>query len=345
MKNDRRKAEVPMKMTAVLAVLAVAACAARAGNAGDAVPRGFVYQGVLSDPVAGPLSGPQTVAFRIFADASGGDALWSASQDVFCGTGGVFHAWIEGGDELPEAFSVPDRLLELQVDGHGQAIAPRLAFTSVPQVLLARRARQSPLSFPVAGALSAEKVEVADVAKFDSDATFGELSVSGNAAWEDGSSPVSVAGTVSAGVFSGDGIPPVGSIAMWPGTEPVPAGWAPCDGTIVNGLQTPDLRDRFPVGVGGNADIGGPYACGQTGGTNEVTLVADELPAHSHSYAIASYRTFRYTDGTENNGGPDWWHDSVEGSTASAGGDSSGKTKAHENRPPYRAVCFIIRIP
>ncbi len=43
----------------------------------------------------------------------------------------------------------------------------------------------------------------------------------------------------------------VGCICMWHSTiESIPAGWYHC-----NGLNsTPDMRDRFPVGAGGNLE-------------------------------------------------------------------------------------------
>ena len=43
---------------------------------------------------------------------------------------------------------------------------------------------------------------------------------------------------------------PQGFIGMWYGaTNAIPSGWALCDGSVVNGLQTPDLRDKFVVGA------------------------------------------------------------------------------------------------
>ena len=332
-----------MKKVAIWACVACMAVAARgAAPGGDAVPRGFAYQGILSDPLSGPLSGPQRAAFRIFEDASGGDAQWSTNLDVWCSADGMFHAWFAGDDSLLGAFSKPQRLLEVQVEGHGEAIAPRIAFTSVPQALLACRARQSPISFPVSGALSAGKAEVADAVAFEAGATFGSLSVSGDAAWTNEAAPLTVSNTVSGGIFSGHGLPPVGSIVMWPDqVETIPYGWALCDGNWVNGIQTPDLRDRFPVGVDGST-----YKLGGTGGTNEVVLTTAQLPAHQHEYDLCNNRVTEYADGKDgyNSSDPAWWHDSESVETQKAGGDSGGTTKGHENRPPYYAVCFIMRI-
>lgn len=47
---------------------------------------------------------------------------------------------------------------------------------------------------------------------------------------------------------------PLGGIIMWSGSiASIPAGWALCNGTVQNGSQTPDLRERFIVGAGGAA--------------------------------------------------------------------------------------------
>ena len=65
---------------------------------------------------------------------------------------------------------------------------------------------------------------------------------------------------------------PTGGIIMW--DQPtIPTGWAICDGT--NG--TPDLRDRFILGVGPNT------AVGATGGSRDASLVA-----HSHTATATS---------------------------------------------------------
>lgn len=47
---------------------------------------------------------------------------------------------------------------------------------------------------------------------------------------------------------------PLGGIIMWSGSiSSIPAGWGLCDGTVQNGSQTPDLRERFIVGAGGDS--------------------------------------------------------------------------------------------
>lgn len=87
---------------------------------------------------------------------------------------------------------------------------------------------------------------------------------------------------------------PLGAIMIWSGTDgTVPTGWHICDGGTYGGLVSPDLRDRFVIGAGGD------YAVGATGGpatyngtiapTGTVTvgdhqLTTAELPAHNHTF-------------------------------------------------------------
>lgn len=59
---------------------------------------------------------------------------------------------------------------------------------------------------------------------------------------------------------------------------PIPPGWALCDGA--NG--TPDLRDRFVVGSGGQ------YAEGNTGGADTVLLTESHIPNHNHPVNVGN---------------------------------------------------------
>lgn len=70
---------------------------------------------------------------------------------------------------------------------------------------------------------------------------------------------------------------PLGMITLWNGaTTAIPTGWALCNGTTVNGVVTPDLRDKFVVGAGNS------YAVNATGGTTTNTLSTANLPSHNH---------------------------------------------------------------
>ena len=136
---------------------------------------------------------------------------------------------------------------------------------------------------------------------------------------------------------------------MWSGSiASVPSGWALC-----NGLSgTPDLRDRFIVGAGSS------YAPGNTGGANSVVLTEGQLAAHNHtgSTNTTGAHTHTYTGHRSSNydlGGntaEDTSKQQTE-NTGSAGNhnhtlniNNAGSNQAHENRPPYYALAFIMKL-
>ena len=76
----------------------------------------------------------------------------------------------------------------------------------------------------------------------------------------------------------GGGSMPVGGIIMWTGDIP-PDGWAICDGTPApNGMQTPDMQDRFIKGSGAAS----PGATGGSTNTGSHVLTEVEMPLHRH---------------------------------------------------------------
>lgn len=138
---------------------------------------------------------------------------------------------------------------------------------------------------------------------------------------------------------------PSGAILLWSGSiANIPAGWALCDGT--NG--TPDLRDRFVVGAGGG------YAVGAIGGANTVvpvgtvgstTLTLSQIPPHSHQvnarYADLVTSRFGIQGGDSNP------VDLFVDSSSVGGGQShthSFTGTAQENRPPYYALAYIMKL-
>ena len=175
-------------------------------------------------------------------------------------------------------------------------------------------------------------------------------------------------GSVTATSFIGDGSSltgiegvPSGIIAMWSGAiGSIPTGWVLCDGNN----STPDLRDRFIVGAGST------YAVGNTGGAASVALSESELPSHTHGVgslggstntagahshtvkgrndtyvggaAVPAYQgnqpySTQYWDGT-NTAGAHSHSLTLSGATAATGSGS-----AHENRPPYYALAYIMK--
>lgn len=122
---------------------------------------------------------------------------------------------------------------------------------------------------------------------------------------------------------------PAGAIIMWSGTTSnIPTGWALCDGQ--NG--TPDLRDRFIVGAGPG------YAVGATGGEATHKLTETEMPSHGHDIEKDSAGTYAQSWNVPITG-TDWYFGGTHMRTLSAGGDMP-----HENRPPYFALCFVMKV-
>jgi len=120
---------------------------------------------------------------------------------------------------------------------------------------------------------------------------------------------------------------PKGAIIMWSGSiNNLPDGWALCDGT--NG--TPDLQDRFIVGAGNE------YTISETGGEKEHVLSNDEMPAHTHTIELRNTWGNGYQYEFASKSAP-------EGSINTQTG-SSGNNLPHENRPPYYALAFIMKI-
>jgi microcystin-dependent protein len=172
---------------------------------------------------------------------------------------------------------------------------------------------------------------------------------------------------------------PIGGIIMWSGSiAAIPTNWALCDGT--NG--TPDLRNKFIVAAGSdtgnyawNATTGavtGNYAPGNTGGEAAHQLIVAELASHTHTvtgtsagnggffkaFFISIARIGRFSPPTVLNDAINGLTEGGDFSDVTTVGDpttatssvgrgqlnNSGGNKYHENRPPYYALAFIMRV-
>ncbi|MFN0014365.1 MAG: phage tail protein [Saprospiraceae bacterium] len=185
-----------------------------------------------------------------------------------------------------------------------------------------------------------------------------------------------VAGGISAEFMelSSGGFIPRGGIIMWSGeANLVPKGWKICDGNNgqpVEGLTIPDLRSRFIVGAGQGPGLS-IYAPGGIGGEETHTLSKNELPAHNHTADSGTAGLHRHDIPifTDNEGpginqkiidlsglGKTTYTQSGVTSNRSATTEfegshthtitvgNTGDGKAHENRPPYFALAFIIKL-
>ena len=131
---------------------------------------------------------------------------------------------------------------------------------------------------------------------------------------------------------------------MWNGETP-PDGWALCNGSTVNGTQTPDLKGRFIMSstygsVNFNNEGAADREVGQTGGEEQVTLTIAEMPSHSHEYQDTYLTTItrqrlQELEEDEDEGA----YQITERNTSNTGGN-----EAHENRPPYYVLAYIMRV-
>ena len=150
---------------------------------------------------------------------------------------------------------------------------------------------------------------------------------------------VITSGVVTATSFAGSGANltgivavPTGCILIWSGAaNAIPSGFVLCNGS--NG--TPDLRGKFVVGY---HDGNGDYDVGDTGGAETVTLTVAQIPSHKHDTNIDGQHVIP-------GGGGSSYPYGGAGTYASRlfSMDNTGGGGAHENRPPFYALCYIMK--
>lgn len=305
-----------------------------------AAPAQFAYQGVLKDMNGAALSGTRQVELRLYNVESGGTALWGRMYNVQLDANGLFN--IEVSDtmgtplsdvadgSLDETFAKTETVfIGIKVANSSGEIVPRQKLLPVPFAAVASNVSRASGNFSVSGRLTAQS------AAFSGDLTVATLNVSDSAtvgALTTGVATVTGDLTVG-GTISGFGTAPIGGIIMWSGAQSaIPTGWQLCDGS--NG--TPDLRNKFVIGAGGK------YSVNQTGGEENVTLSLQNIPAHNHMYKYAGAGIAGV-----------WINDNTFYKVGSSGGNvaytenaggKNGATVAHNNMPPYYALCYIMRI-
>ena len=113
-----------------------------AATAWAAPPALLSYTGTLSDESGAPVADDTyTIEFRLFAEQTGGTALWSDAVDVDT-TGGVFSALLGSGTALDLAV-LDQAALWLEIDVEGDTLSPRLRVASVPYALQALQAQEA----------------------------------------------------------------------------------------------------------------------------------------------------------------------------------------------------------
>ena len=137
---------------------------------------------------------------------------------------------------------------------------------------------------------------------------------------------------ITTGQLQGAGIFVTGMIILWSGaSDAIPTGFTLCDGQN----NTPDLRGRFVVGF---HDSNGDYDVNDTGGAETVTLSIAEMPNHKHDTTVDNAKLFPANGGTSINFGGAGGYPATTFTMSNTGGGG-----AHENRPPYYALCYIMK--
>ena len=178
----------------------------------------------------------------------------------------------------------------------------------------------------------------------------GNLGVGGTVTYEDVTNVDSVGvitardgirctGIVTATAFHGSGASltgivavPSGCILIWSGAaNAIPTGFVLCNGSN----STPDLRGKFVVGY---HDGNGDYDVGDTGGAESVTLTVNQIPSHKHTTNIDGQHVIP-------GGGGSSYPYGGAGTYASRlfSMDNTGGGQSHENRPPFYALCYIMK--
>ena len=123
---------------------------------------------------------------------------------------------------------------------------------------------------------------------------------------------------------------PKGMIVLWNSKNPVPKGWAKCDGKS----GTPNLNDdRFALGAGS------AYGPGTVGGTNLVTLAENQIPAHTHALTDLRWISFALVGTSSYHG----IREVGEGASKQINTDPVGGA-GHENRPPFVKLFYIMKV-
>lgn len=342
----------------------------------------FTYQAALRNEHGGVLdSRNHAVTIRLWNAPTDGTLLWSRSFNVMTDANGLFNLAVsDEGSKVPfeekagqatlaSVFakqSAGDVFIGLEVQNSAGEIVPRQRLFAVPFAAVANDVRKISQNVNVGGVITlgtngSVRVTQDGISQATGSSTFHDLTINGT---------LTAGGLVTANnglainggtltvktnleidsekkllVGGKEVVPvPVGGIIMWTSeTLPDQEHWAVCDGS--NG--TPDLRARFVVGVSKDKD----YELGKTGGKDQVKLTVAQMPKHYHQMNFWGYGVSRFSNNNEffavsdHSGSKTYkngrttdrtpWDDKQGG----VGGD-----EPHENRPPYYALYYIMRV-
>ena len=163
--------------------------------------------------------------------------------------------------------------------------------------------------------------------------------------------------------------PYIGEIRMF-GFGRTPIGWQACDGSLLpisqydalfaligttyggdgqNTFAVPDLRGRLPIHQGLGAGLSN-YVIGQMAGTENVTVLTNQMPAHTHVMVATTGASTAITPGPAllpgAVSGDTFYVNTVTGNNAAAMSDQmltvSGGSQPHENCMPTLTVQYCM---
>jgi microcystin-dependent protein len=163
--------------------------------------------------------------------------------------------------------------------------------------------------------------------------------------------------------------PYIGEIRMF-GFGRTPSGWQACDGSLLpisqydalfaligttyggdgqNTFAVPDLRGRLPIHQGLGAGLSN-YVIGQMAGTENVTVLTNQMPAHTHVMVATTGASTAITPGPAllpgAVSGDTFYVNTVTGNNAAAMSDQmltvSGGSQPHENCMPTLTVQYCM---
>ena len=147
--------------------------------------------------------------------------------------------------------------------------------------------------------------------------------------------------TAVADLTSGQRVP-IGCILAWwksnAKTPSIPSGFVECNGQVLNDAESVFDGETMPSLNTTNRFLRGNTASGATGGSSTHTLVTNEMPAHTHTISGRMYNGsyFGLAAGADLSL---WTSFNDNPNTGSTGGGA-----AHENKPPYYNIVWIMRI-
>ena len=342
--------------------------------AGAASAVSFSYQGALRTETGGPIPAKdsnKTITFRLYDSPTDGKLLWGREYAVHLDTNGLFN--VELSDTTGSQSTVPKPFtndlayvlanyagessslyIGLFVQGSSGEIRPRQKLLNVPSAGFAADVATAKNGFTVTGkAVVNGAAEVKGTLTVGTDLKDGKdsgLTVNGGLNVASGGLTVKDDKLT----FANGGIVPKGGIIMWSGpANQIPDGWALCDGNN----KRPNLKGRFIVGYDPDDRTYNYNVVGNIGGQPSVKLTGDQAPLreHSHSYwANIQQKMKNGQPATENYDkqydAPVLPADKLSNQctflyeTTKASGSDTDVVQAHENRPPYYVLCFIIKL-